>query len=608
MRWCRHLQGPELQPLIAMDDPYAPDAQETGALWNAALIELEDLRQQGEGDALPLVICCGPTEQAQRLADDYGTDLMLEQFDLPREQSHELDALRAWYRQRTNEDPPHLDRDEDVLLVQLFFQWRVGQSLPDFAKRFRGRIQASDRGGVLESVLSRVLALNRLYAGYPTGIMDERLGPHLRGVLDQLRVEHHIAEYADSRRHGVWLAHPHLSNAIYEAWYPGARHLYVRAKHLEEAIGDALASAASPGERTAPLWALTRALAPGESHWIDEADRVARRVDRAPTIDLLGKIYALRAGVPESPMVTAELPVWVHLAALVPDLPLTPDPIGVAIGRLGDADVAEQGLRLTCHKLLQHLERMNEVLRARAIAAILDLLRRTPEWREWAPVALDVLWQTQQREVTRLIADWIPRYAPRSHIGAILIGALRAAPNDANLLAAAEALLPHAPASFDWGDIAFQFLGHSETPPTAVLQWTERHQFRVEECFVLGRLVGDSHAPAIGWGLTWANLWHRERAANYVLEPLWDQGVSPEVLKPWYLAWIRSCPPHADASFLLEKLIGTFPEDAMVQNVTAEWLTNTPPRTRILDIYLALPAEGEFREPRVNNTWSAVAR
>ena len=583
VRWCRNFQGPERQPLIALDDPYAPNVQENDALWDDALKELQDLRQQGNGEALPLIVCCGPTEQAEQLEENKEEHLRLERVDLPREEPEEIQLLRGWYRTRTGKEPPPFQQDADVLLVQLFFEWQAGEPIGEFAKRLRNRIHASDPDGLMEKRLSYVLSLNRLYAGYPRAALDIRLDTGgLRWLWDQLREEQHIAEYDDADRQGVRITHPHLANAIYESWYSltkgqTKKHRHERAEHLKVALRDALDHGETPGERTAPLWSLSFALAPDDGPSGEEAYRMRGRVDGEETRKLLRDLHGERAQDTDKPMRLFELPVWIQLAAQVPELQLRPDPIDTAIDRIKDADTQEQGLRLTCHKLLQYREGLDEARQGRIDEAVIGLLRRAPEWHEWRPVAMDALWRTGQAEVTKMIADWVPRYATPAYAGAMLFQALRIAPDDKSLLDTAETLLPNAPASFDWGDIALRLLKRAETPPNAVQEWTERNYRQVESCFVLGELLRRGHAAAIPWGKDWARLWHRERAANFVLEPLWDRGVSPETLRPWCVIWVENCPAKANPSFLIEKLIHAFPEDRKVTITARRWLAEAPP-------------------------------
>lgn len=70
--------------VIGVDDPYAPDKEEeASSLWRRVLAELEDVRQAGKTDALPVIFCCGPTEQAEQFASDFRGEVAVQVRELP---------------------------------------------------------------------------------------------------------------------------------------------------------------------------------------------------------------------------------------------------------------------------------------------------------------------------------------------------------------------------------------------------------------------------------------------------------------------------------------------------------------------------------------------
>src|SRR5262249_43440170 len=123
IRWSREVRRPGRPVLIALDDPYTPAAQaDAGAPFREALDELHEIRQSGDGASMPLLVCCGPTEQFERLREEQPDDIAVVLTSLPDEEAPDMAQLRAWYRDRTGENPPDIG-DENVLMVQLFFQW-----------------------------------------------------------------------------------------------------------------------------------------------------------------------------------------------------------------------------------------------------------------------------------------------------------------------------------------------------------------------------------------------------------------------------------------------------------------------------------------------------
>ena len=225
---------------------------------------------------LPVLICCGPTEQAERLERELSDDVPLTREDLPHENSTDREILRDWFRRRTGMEPPEMGGG-DVLLVQLFFEWKVGATLPEFAHRLRLRIaaaEAADSAGELTMHFSRILALNRLYVGFPSGAIEARLTPAQESVFLRLQHDNHLVVDPDDQRSGMWLAHPHLSNAIYTAWYSGSADYPIRRDHLRYGILSAIEYGESPSRQQSPLWAISRALDStlGDSNVADRLD------------------------------------------------------------------------------------------------------------------------------------------------------------------------------------------------------------------------------------------------------------------------------------------------------------------------------------------------
>jgi len=91
---------------------------------------------------MPVVVCCGSSEQADYLQRELSDDINLRVYELPNETTDEVHELRTWYTNRTGRPPPDIGGD-DILLVQLFFEWQAGQSLQAFARRLRHRIIAA---------------------------------------------------------------------------------------------------------------------------------------------------------------------------------------------------------------------------------------------------------------------------------------------------------------------------------------------------------------------------------------------------------------------------------------------------------------------------------
>lgn len=388
--------------IVAVDDPYAPATQDDDKVWKDAIASLESIRCQGEYAGLPVLLCCGPTEHAQKLHHAHPDEVIVNTIQLPEEQQSDLQELRLWYRQRTGNDAPDVG-DENVLLVQLFFQWHSKATLSEFATRFQKRINEADPAGKLYEIFSLVLAANRLYIGYPQIAFEKNLPSSLRDAVAQLKKEHHIADMSMGRD-GVWLAHPHLSNAIYEWWYhPAESKRYARESHLNKLISDALLYGESPRERTAPLWAVSRA-----TTGLSEDEPAVGRLDIETISNVISNTYQQRIEESNGQLPTSELPAWIQIRATFPTISLSIDPFDLAINKIKTGNISETGLRLTCHKLLQFKSSMSMEQVSAFLSNFTALLKTTMySWFEWPHVAVDGYNRTSDKTIEALLIEWI---------------------------------------------------------------------------------------------------------------------------------------------------------------------------------------------------------
>ena len=534
-----HLRRPGQTTILALDDPYAPAAQHDAAsIWQNATAQLLALRQRDDPSELPVLVTCGPTEQAERLQDDFPDELSLTIYTLPRESAADLDGLREWYRLRTGKDPPPVG-DDNVLLVQLFFEWRVGMTLPEFAKRFRARIQAADE--TLIEWFARILALNRLYVGYLG--QASALPPDAQATVERLRRENHLVENLDDFRPGLWLAHPHLSDAIYSAWFPPGRFAPHRRAHLRTALLDALTHGGDPSRKTAPLWAVIRSLPSLRSD-----ATISERLADYDVPGLLQEVYDGTVRACENRLPVSLLPPWIATQALLPDRTLTPSPIEQGLSALRPESIGEKGLRLTCHILLSHLDSLPfPDQRARVMDRILALLEASLEWREWPHVARHMGERAPSNRLWSAVAEWVARHTS-NHLAAWLLElGLRSAEDDTRLRATADQLLPQVDDDLAWGDVAqaLLFEARVDEVPAGVMAWIERHHSSLGVRFVLGRLVALGSDRAVTLAKAWARVWYLERTANFVLEPLLDCDAPDEEVINWAGEWLRQDHPHA---------------------------------------------------------------
>lgn len=574
IQWATVLREQGREAVVAVDDPFAPATQDDAKVWKDALASIESLRCEGEITGMPVLLCCGPTEHALKLEQAHPDDVSVQKALLPVEQQSDVDELRAWYRQRTGTEAPDVG-DENVLLVQLFFQWRSKVTLPEFAKRFQDRINEADPEGNLHNIFSRVLAANRLYLGYPQAAFENSLSASLYDAVDQLKREHHIADMGMGRD-GVWLAHPHLSNAIYEWWYPSDSRVHARETHLAVLINDALRYGESPREKTAPLWAVSRSVSSRA-----EEEPFVGRLDYQTVSHILPNIFRQRIETSGGQLSVSELPVWIQIRATFPEILLSPDPFELALNKLQAENTTDVGLRLTCHKLLEYQDSMSPIQIAAFANNLATLLKTTiHSWREWPHVATDAYKRTGDKTTESLLVEWIKLNEKKSIAHRILLDLLHADLRGAALdNAAAASLAQQSDDSMIWSDIAKQIIrrSYSENAVRSVCEWASLHSKEFRTGFLLAEMVRGRIPEAVNLALEWAQIWHKERSANWVLEALCEQSAPDRRVRDWCITWLSHDYPQSNPGFLAEKLIRAYPADSVVRQNILLWLQQVSP-------------------------------
>lgn len=373
------IAGPNDQVIIAVDDPYAPRTQCDEKTWRDAFAELEWL-QNLSTIRTPILICCGPTEQKDQLKDDFSDDVWVYTLNVP----HDLEdrtALEKWFELRTGSKPPNVGSG-DILLVQLFFEWNTGQPLSSFALHFRKRLEEMEPDGVLRDAVYTVIAMNRFYTGYPPTALDSRFNAKQKDAFMILLNEHHFSVNEDSERHGLWLVHPHIANALFEAWLPTDRSLNQRQAVIKRAILDQLNYGQMPQDQTATLWALARHV---------QTTELRRRLETDNIGNLLADIYTAWRNEHNEPISFSHLPAWISVRFAFENLHLDPDPVTEALSRLLAENKNDTGFRLTCHMLLKHQLQFTLSQQEEVTQKLMSLLKDAQEWKEWPFIASDAV-------------------------------------------------------------------------------------------------------------------------------------------------------------------------------------------------------------------------
>ncbi len=558
---------PGMTPIIGIDDPYMASVQEGAArYWNDVIASLHSVRQEEGEKRLPLIVVCGPSEQAEAFRSDYCEYINVFIAELPHATSGEIIALRHWYQTRTSSEAPDIG-NENVLMVQLFFQWEKHESLMEFAQRLYKRLIAGDTSHDILTVVSRILALNRLYVGYPSGAVRLNLSPEQQDVLDHLEKDLHIGEREENGLQTYWLLHAHLANAIYLNWYSEKPSSF--SHFLKEGIIDSLEFAEQPRDRVAPLWAITRILEFPSSD-------LSKRLDRTMACSLLVAIYKELSEKYEATLPQFLIPVWVQVACIVPDLHLQPSPIDIAIESIKPANINEKGLRLTCHKLLQHFDRVSEFHRRLSTDAIINLLANAKNWHDWMPVTENALSVLKDDRLLPLLMENLNQNIGNDRSTRLLHAALQTWPDSKYLIEQAVNSLQNAPSALTWGDIVQLIIEHDEGYiPDMVQHWFYAHRESQFICFALGKALRVQYACVEDIALEWARLWHLSTSANFVLEPLLRNRPNDFEIISWACEWLIT--GEGDKSFILETLIENDSDNSRIKTLAEGWLKDVDP-------------------------------
>jgi hypothetical protein len=187
--------------VFAIDDPFRTRTgfergiRRLQTIWQNLLLRAND--KGLEQPAIPVVICCSPTEQLEAAKDDCCDDIEIEPVSLPKETIEDYNELAAWYKLRTGTDP--FRPDDSPLLVQCLFQWHKG-NLEQFAHRFKRRLESfGDKNtNLLFATVSVILALGRLYIDFPYEELSKLFekSPLLEKAFSQLADEEAHFEFA----------------------------------------------------------------------------------------------------------------------------------------------------------------------------------------------------------------------------------------------------------------------------------------------------------------------------------------------------------------------------------------------------------------------------
>ncbi len=555
--WARPFFDEGREVIFAADDPFSVERQEaTRDALVEAEAELSDIFPSDSEAPRPSFFFCGPTEQLRTFQERLSSQVRVKGWPLAIESREDIEELRIWYRRRTGRQDLAVGDDADVLLVQLFFEWATGTPIGEFARNFRTRLMGLMPDGRLFDLVAAILALNRIYALYPSGAVNAAMDadPALGGAFDQLHeTEKHFVFEEDGS--GYRIAHPHIANAIYISWFGEERDWRYRKSHLQQGVTAALEHGEGLSEKFAPLWAianLSRSRNMDDDAETRDLGQRFQSIERALQ-EILPELYTSKFA--DSALPLSDLPVWANLNAKL-KLNLTPLPLDLIADAVSVAHGHATGLRLSCHTLINAFPDFE-----RGLTVVQGLLLRMPVWIEWHPVAANYLYKGRLADIHGEVCNQVCGDAERSRpiVVAILSSdvaeedglrksvthlwidqtedkrrnttrivqsALKRWPQDPKLLAAAWRIIDEFPDLQSWS-YAWEALDRAKANP-ARLETTGRDWLK------------DQSIHRGGWDRIWEHLWDRAGGDDeYLRESALGMLLDPDIQISWTHIWSK---------------------------------------------------------------------
>lgn len=521
VRFARSFGG-RRRVVIGLDDPFAGDLTVGGQEWQKAKSLLAFPRGRGQLDHLPIFVFCGPTEQLDDFTENYGADVapISHHHSIPTPQ--DVDRLRTWYRIRTGDDRQLPVAEPGLLPLQLFFEWWQREGVRDFARRFRSRLR---RFGLppLIAVMDRVLAVNRLYVGYPAAAVKKH-SDRLRDRLAFLETEMHVSQRATGRR-GYWLSHPHLADLMYQTWHEAGKDDQRRAGHLRDALRDAV-NADEDGTAHVPiLRALTSVLSVDATHAPPSA--VERRVTTGAARAAVQEAGKLASRQPDALGFSA-LAAWVQTEAVAPGAVGSWKPATVAMARLNGHVALPLGIDPLVAALIDHTG-------PRELEAVLAFLDEHRFWPMWPSMMLRLLRRRLPLDLGRHVAAGVALDVDDQERADLLALAVREWPHDEAVLALARDLLTRTePPRSQLGALADAMVMVSARERGLVINWLDK-ACRPENGQALATLLDrrDVSALVIDLARKWFIRHTDDESASAILRAI--------------LSWARMAPPFQAA-------------------------------------------------------------
>ena len=556
--------------IVAIDDPYGKDIERGGTLWTQIWNFVNTHDPLGVSPRV-VVIACGPSEQCDRFETELGEAVRVQRLTLSPVSTPEIQKISSWYTERTGRACEHLT-EKNPLMVQLVFEMRHG-SIERFAIRFRRRLAeiglASPQGEMVESPrpLDIALAVNRLYVAAPKDLLTDR---QLDNLLPLLK-EEHFEFNQDLKSEGLRLAHPHLANLIYNVWFPEDQSKNTRISHIVSAFSHQLKKR-DPRERFSILWALRPEVGRVTEDFVQ--DCIAR----------LYEVYLANCNYAPDP---SGLPGWIALSNWWQGIDLNPNPVTLAMKHLREGSYEATGTRLLCHQLL---ERARVRADPQCIEAVVGILERAWDWREWPWVASDLMRidshgrLLKDLEVLQMVLNWINDHPTELEVPLALLnfkGTKWSKISDLIKYSLRTAQQHPMWPRLCWGaQRKARFVQNEASEDQEIhdiaIDWCERQPLSPPMVFLVGNAVravpGNARAKELARRLIRYDKLYLHN--NFLLEPLLATDLS-EWAEP-AAEWAIANPGHPSPSFVLERLNKHYDVNSPIGTLILEWLVKNP--------------------------------
>ena len=568
------------RPVLAMiDDMHAVSDLED---WDLRLREATQ-------DHLPRValLACGPMPERKVLQRTCGLGVGIAPSTVPLLGDTEVSKTIDWFHARTGKEIPQgIASAENRPLVVLLFELAQGQSLGDFQKNFRRRLQS--QGAELFVVAREILALNALELPAPAQILDSLADAQMdffRRLCEESQLHfEHVAQNSLEPFAGYRLAHPQIGWWLYQAWTPVNASL---ATAWARDVGAALTRCSSASD--ADIFSHNMLFRFGNTERLAEAKG---HTDVGSSNDAIRELY----GQCSEDLRVRMLPRWLEHLYRRSELTLTPDPVQLAF----DACSAGRPHNNLHPSVGAWLWRLSETSRFAKHAGEMrrhaqSLLSRDPPPPGTAQsLAILISNVADPSAAERLVGDWIKNNLTNDMAYWPLASLVANRPQDEKVAEQALDWIENNPKHTN----AYQVLGtlvanrpQDESVAKSALEWIENNPKHTNAYQVLdpGRQPATGRescqvSPRLDREQSEAH--QRLRAARHpVANRPQDESVAKSALD-----WIENNPKHANAYELLGTLVANRPQDESVAESALDWIENNPKHTNAYQLLGTLVA------------------